>query len=1383
MKLHKKLEEEVLKVYDIWLYSYLNGDVETYNLYLHDDYRFIGSTVNEDFLDKNETTKFFAETADQLAGKSDIRNSIRTIESFDELVFITDLFDAYFLNENDWAYYGKFRFTSALKKNKEGWRFIYQHFSTPDTKAQEGETWGTEQIAAENLQLREAIQRRTVELEQKNQELEIETALERVRARTMAMQKSDELREVVRVIYEQLDYLNFEATACNIIIMDEQSGDMQYWVSGFTQDIYPESYHVPNLDHPYLKAQIDTWKKDDYAVFEYSGKEKVGFDKLFFSQTEFKKVPEQAKQHMKSLKMVKLSTAYFNYGALQVLGPEAITEENASMLMRMAKVFDQTYTRFLDLQKAEAQAREGQIQLALEKVRMVALGLNKSEEMLKVAKALYEQLLKLGFSNIRNAIIDINNGEDDTFTDYDYSHEMSGTITQMSYHDDPTLEGQFQKMSSTINDFFELALEGKELEDLIAMRIKNGEDEDPRLLNTEILTYNLYSFGNGAIGISNFGLLNEEEKSILNRFSNVFTFAYKRYIDLASAEAQAKEAQIELSLERIRAKVTSMSESSDLLDIVVTMRTEFVSLGHEAHYFWYMRWLPEMYEKAMTSGDGSKIGMIMTLPRHIHGDIKLIADWEKSNEPSVVFAMDVETAVDYIHKMITLGDFVQVDPNAPTLDDIRHIGGLTFIMARTKHGEIGFSLPGEVPDPPKEDLDTLVRFAGVFDLAYRRFEDLKNAERRNRETQIELALERVRSKTMAMHNSNDVGATVVTLFDEVLKLGIDISIRCGIGILDKGTDYMETRSATSAPNSEVDFKMGMLDMTIHPMLIGLKKAWINGETSYRYDYTNRDVKKYYKALNNEPKYPFQIDLDTLPDKEFHNSFFFSEGILFAFTSNPMSEDAATVLTKFAGVFGQTYRRYLDLQKAEEQAQEALKQASLDRVRGQIASMRSTSDLQHITPLIWSELEILEVPFNRCGVFILDEIKANVQVYLTTPDGKPLGALNLPFDANELTGNMIEYWRKKKVYTQHWNREDFIKWMQSMISIGQIQTRKEYQGDAKPPESLDLHFIPFMQGMLYVGNSKPLLLEKIELVKTLAEVFSIAYARYEDFIHLEEAKNQIENTLTELKSTQGQLIHAEKMASLGELTAGIAHEIQNPLNFVTNFSEVNTELITELKEEIENGNLEEVKAIAEDIAGNEEKINHHGKRADGIVKGMLQHSRSSSDEKEPTDINILAEEFLRLSYHGLRAKDKSFNAEFKTEFDEDLPKINIIPQDIGRVLLNLFNNAFYACAERSRSTVNKNSGQVIERYKPTVTISTKLIGNNVEIKVSDNGNGIPPEVKEKIFQPFFTTKPTGEGTGLGLSLSYDIITKGHNGELTVNTKEGEGTEFIIIIPEK
>jgi signal transduction histidine kinase len=308
-------------------------------------------------------------------------------------------------------------------------------------------------------------------------------------------------------------------------------------------------------------------------------------------------------------------------------------------------------------------------------------------------------------------------------------------------------------------------------------------------------------------------------------------------------------------------------------------------------------------------------------------------------------------------------------------------------------------------------------------------------------------------------------------------------------------------------------------------------------------------------------------------------------------------------------------------------------------------------------------------------------------------------------------------------------------------------------------------------------------ENAIILQRFAKVFEQTYTRFldlqkaeaqairaeQDLIEIKASRKKAEDTLAALKATQKQLIQAEKMASLGELTAGIAHEIQNPLNFVNNFSETNVELVEEAEAELKTGNQQQVFSILTDIKENEQKINHHGRRAENIVKGMLEHSRSSKAEKQEIDINELADEYLKLAYHGFRAKDKSFNANIETDFDESIGKINIVPQDIGRVLLNLYNNAFYAVADKSK--------QAGHGYEPKVRVRSERVDNKIQIRIEDNGTGIPQAVIDKIYQPFFTTKPTGQGTGLGLSLSYDII-KAHGGELKVESKEGEGSVFTI-----
>ncbi len=318
--------------------------------------------------------------------------------------------------------------------------------------------------------------------------------------------------------------------------------------------------------------------------------------------------------------------------------------------------------------------------------------------------------------------------------------------------------------------------------------------------------------------------------------------------------------------------------------------------------------------------------------------------------------------------------------------------------------------------------------------------------------------------------------------------------------------------------------------------------------------------------------------------------------------------------------------------------------------------------------------------------------------------------------------------------------------------------KDYNQNQDP-----LYFLNCYAGLIFIYLLLSLIFEK-RLNATINELETNKSS-------LEQVNNQLNESLDTIKITQNQLVQSEKLASLGELTAGIAHEIQNPLNFVNNFSEINKDMLIELIDELDKGNFTEVKEIAKDIISNEEKIVHHGKRADAIVKGMLLHSRKNTGSRELTDVNNLCDEYLRLSYHGLRAKDKSFNAYIETDFYKDMPEIKLNAQDIGRVVLNIITNAFHAVRDRS-----KHAG---EEYKPTVLVGTTYKDNKLEIMIKDNGVGIPDKLQSKVFQPFFTTKPTGEGTGLGLSLSYDII-KSHGGNITFESKIDIGTTFKIIL---
>ncbi len=846
-----------------------------------------------------------------------------------------------------------------------------------------------------------------------------------------------------------------------------------------------------------------------------------------------------------------------------------------------------------------------------------------------------------------------------------------------------------------------------------------------------------------------------------------------------------RELEIEAALERVRARTMAMHNSEELAETAAILFQQMTELGvtPERINICLIKEADNILEVWATDQQGTKINHHFNASLDEPTTGKRVYNAWKEKKKSIVIDLSGKELDDWIRY-------------------VREVMGMTIkadLVREHRIHSVAFFSQGMIltttPEPlPEESIKLLDRFADVFNLTYRRFLDLQKAEAQAREAQIEASLERIRSHALGMQKSEEVGKVTDVFFAELTRLTVKI-IGCSIVVIDEIKDSMEIWRARSnvavKPFSRSSLRDALkilekrtpewYEEYVKGLKIkkGVSCEKLTGEKRIRF--LTAIAEQNHFSHKERARY-----LKMMPEKTYSQFLYFKLGYLALISEEKLPEENLNIARRFADVFDFAYTRFLDIKKAEEQAGEAIKQTALDRIRGQIASMRKAEDLQQLTPLIWRELKTLEVPFFRCGIFIINEQKKNVDVYLTTPEGNSLAALHLAFNSNNLTRNTVASWKKKEVYQEHWNREEFIEWMHEMMKLRQVKAEEEYQGAAAPPDSLHLHFIPFAQGMLYIGNTEQLSDEKIELVKSLAEAFSFAYARYQDFVVLEKAKERVEKTLSDLKATQTQLVHAEKMASLGELTAGIAHEIQNPLNFVNNFAEVSADLIKELNEGLQKGESDDVKSIAADLLLNLEKINDHGKRASNIVKSMLEHSRAGTGEKQLTDLNALTDEYLHLAYHGLRAKDKSFNADFKLEADENLPKVNVVPQDIGRVLLNLINNAFYSVSEKQKSANTDPSGfenpRGLNDYNPVVTITTKKLDNKIEIRVKDNGNGIPDSVKDKIFQPFFTTKPTGQGTGLGLSLSYDII-KAHGGELSVETKAGEGTEFIIQLPIK
>ncbi|WP_144607413.1 ATP-binding protein [Algoriphagus algorifonticola] len=856
-------------------------------------------------------------------------------------------------------------------------------------------------------------------------EARIEAALERTRTQSMLMKHSDEIKSISTIFHQQLLELDIPSEFSYVWLPDEPNSEHQFWASWSEEEngkaIYLSKQVTYPLDksEPYTKACFEAWAQPEVLLEEFiSPPEVAGFFEVW---QELLEGAEKLKAEYFP-EGIFYSEAYMRFGCFGINIRRRLTPEEKSILKRFSIEFERAYTRFLDLKKAEEQAREAQIELAVERVRARALAMYQSGEILEVVHKLKEEIMSLNIPQVAAATIHLkeSNGRCRVWdlTSLELKEEDLHLPLDVSFRLDDTHPDFFmRKIWAHTEGYFVVIQKKRDFPHTVQWLKDNGhpeQAEEARIFfdttQLEQAYHPTVPLKNGRMSLDLLEPPQDEVASILKKMAAAFDLAYKRFEDLQKAEAQAKEAQIELSLERIRSKVTSMQESTDLLDIMVSIRSEFVSLGHEAQYFWYMRWLPSKYEKAMTSGDGTQVGMVMSLPRHIHGDIPLVADWERGNEPTLIFPMDVDTAMDYVQKMVSLGDFEKVDPNAPTMDDIRHIGGLTFIMAKTSQGEIGYSLPGYVPNPPEEAVSTLARFAGVFDLAYKRFEDLKKAEK-------------------------------------------------------------------------------------------------------------------------------------------------------------------------------------------------------------------------------------------------------------------------------------------------------------------------------------------------------------------------------DLIAIKAAKSKAESALKELKAAQEQLVQQEKLASLGQLTAGIAHEIKNPLNFVNNFSELSKELIEEVFEELEKLDESDIKQeimdILTDVQSNLTKVHEHGSRADGIVKSMLQHSRGSAGKTSAIRVNEFVKEFSNLAFHGMRAGKNPINVNLDFDLDENAGEVTLVMEDFSRVILNIANNAFDAMHDKQNSSKNGE-------YLPSLKIKTKRLKNKVLISIQDNGPGIPEDIKDKILQPFFTTKKGTDGTGLGLSITHDIV-KAHGGEIKIESKPGDGASFLISLP--
>lgn len=1767
MKPTKKPETEALKVYHLYWDSYFRGDLETFATTLDTSFEMIGTSASEICHTKEEGIQYAAAQHKEVVGKVAMRN--RQIETvpINGLVLVNEQCAIYALTGTDWHFYSKIRISTLLKETDEGWKVVQQHGSLPDVRVRENETMAFEKISAENLQLRDAVKRRTLELEQKNRELEIEAALERVRSRSLAMHKTAELQSVIHTVHQELLNLNVSISGGSFIVVNSEiDTEIHCWGSGGTADTSDE-VHIPYFDKPIYTHLLKGLRSGPrFFTEEYTHEEKIELFSFLFQHEPWSKLGvKEKKETLSAPGGYTRSCAVSKHTSLFIINHfgEKFSEAENAILKRFGKVFEQAYTRFLDLQKAEAQAREAQIEASLERVRAQTMAMHDSEDVGKCVVKMFSELTALGVdegTRFGIGILNHQNENNQLWTARKNGEEVNMHIGNIDMASHPllksareawkeqvplhryVLEGMdllnYYQMLNNAPDYkiqipleqlpkreiqhcfifehgffyafsprefqpelihitkrfsalfeqtyrryldlvraeaqareaeIELALERvrartmamhhteelkkiiqvvfdqfvglnihvehagfildyKEREDmhiwladhqqgvpteitipyfdsphwnsylearakeesffanLLPFKVKNKfyrdlferipaltEEAQQAILSKPGLAISTVLLDNVGLYIEHYSEtpFTAEENAVQMRFGKVFQQTYTRFLDLQKAEEQARESQIQLALERVRARTMAMQQSDELQDAAILLFQQLKALGMQTGSCGFNIWNKD--EKTATVWMSSAEGGFQTpfvLPHTESAMYKQVYEAMKNGQMFLVKEVGGKNLKKHFDYLLTLPGIGEV------IIKLRETGyafpeTMVYHFAFFSQGYLSFHLHEHHP----ETHDIFKRFAKVFEQTYTRFLDLQKAEAQAREARIEAALERVRSRTMAMQSSAELGAVAAELFAQMNQLVTNLWT-CGFVLCEKDRDEDEWWLSMDG-----DFTRGFFLPNVGDYAHAtLYEGWLKGEALRAVQLDGVVLQQHYDWLMEIPvsRAIFEeMDAAGLarPDWQKLHAAYFSKGYLVLITREPCEQEE--IFRRFAQVFDQTYTRFLDLQKAEAQAREAQIQLALERVRARTMAMQSSDELAEVSYLLNKQVVELGIPTRGCAFNIYDEndstewfsnLEGTLSAYKTPREkvflnyyeaGKRGETILIEeysgkkiqdhyqylfsagiFGKGEVTEEKIKeitpayqidhvayfkygyllfitlvpapdahdvFKRFAKEFEQTYTRFLDLQKAEAQAREAQIEAALErvrsrnmgMQSSEELPEvanllftevrALGIHawscgyniladdkktatccmssegtmqtpfqlrlwgeasfdemgdFIHSENAMLVqelggkaleahyaymksfqdlkptfdqidaLGLSLPtyqinhlckftggfilfITYEKVpdshEVFKRFTIVFDQTYTRFldlkkaeaqalraeQDLIEIKAARQKAEEALTELKATQSQLVQSEKMASLGELTAGIAHEIQNPLNFVNNFSEVSTELVDEMNEELEKGNTEDAKQIASDLKQNLEKINHHGKRAGDIVKGMLQHSRSSSGVKEPTDINALADEYLRLAYHGLRAKDKSFNATMKTDFDESIGSINVVPQDIGRVILNLITNAFYVVNERQKAESSKLKAEGAS-FEPTVSVSTKKSGDKILISVKDNGNGIQEHIKDKIFQPFFTTKPTGQGTGLGLSLSYDIV-KAHGGELTVESKEGDGSKFLIYLP--
>ena len=911
------------------------------------------------------------------------------------------------------------------------------------------------------------------QLEEQKRLVKVEVALEKVRSGAMAMRESGELAETSAELFRQLKKLGIRAVRTGLGIFDDDHDAIELWMTTVAEN----KEVVRMLD--YVNMHV-------HPVFEHvmlARKQQKSFAFSVLKGHQVQQYYETMHVYLGLLDPSKLNPVEYHYafffaeGAINVVTSGALTKEESSIMIRVAGVFGLIYTRFLDLQKAEAQARDAQIEAALERVRTRTMAMRKSDELREVVFEYYKQVTLFGFAKWG---FEIKIAKEDKSGFYCWISPPGARI-QPDGFDIPTLDhwvlekywSAFEQQSPILS----VEVSGEDMTKLSLILLEQSdmkhlpESVKANILETDYVHFSVAAMRFGLLKAVDIEPVSNQDISILQRFAKAFEQTYTRFLDLRKAEAQTREAQIEAALERVRSRSMAMHKSEELLQVItvvsdqlqqLNLRFNTVSFAVNNQYHDYKFWFA-----------------VVGNPNPVHMQVPYL--------PNPMF--------DRVKEVLAKGTAFYADTLTPEESRQWHEhvfahADLTFISEERKSVILRSGYARSVAIMPNimlivsnyyaqpytdDENDIIKKFASVFEQSYTRFLDLQRAEALAREAQIEAALERVRGKAMALRSSNELREVIAIIFEEMGKLGFDL-YDSNIAIRDGDTkDLTYYGSGLGGIDMPPEFRIPYLPG--HHQYMDSVYSDLGNEAVFKsFEFsgeTLKELQRFYiekTGFGNAPaEYLKEMLLPTTVVLSYATM---DHGLLEVASYEPLDENRKDVLIRFAKVIDLTYTRFDDLLKAEANARDALRQSSLDRVRAETASMRTTADLERITPLIWNELTTLCVPFVRCGVFIMDEQQQRIHTFLSTPDGKAIASFDTPFSNPGTLTETLPYWRRKEIYKAHWDETAFLAQAKTLMDQGAISSPEMYLTENRPTD-LHLHFLPFMQGMLYVGNAAPL----------------------------------------------------------------------------------------------------------------------------------------------------------------------------------------------------------------------------------------------------------------------------------------------------------------------